>query len=57
MLCGYQRKLYLEERGTKYWDKVDRSLEVIRTRASGDAVKIAVYVMAPSHHHASFHHY
>ena len=41
---GKQRKLFLEESGSKYWDGVDRYLEVIRQRADGDPVKIATYV-------------
>ena len=41
---GKQRKLFLKESGSKYWDGVDRYLEVIRQRADGDAVKIATYV-------------
>lgn len=41
---GKQRKLYLEESSSKYWDRVDHYLEVIRQRADGDVVKIATYV-------------
>jgi hypothetical protein len=45
---GKQRKLYLEESSSKYWDRVDHYLEVIRQRADGDAVKIATYVTRSS---------
>lgn len=41
---GKQHKLFLKESGSKYWDGVDRYLEVIRQRSDGDAVKIATYI-------------
>lgn len=40
----YQRKVYLEEAGPKFWDQLDSTLAEIRAEAGGKAKKITKYV-------------
>jgi hypothetical protein len=40
-----QRKVYLKNPGSNFWDKLDSKLENIRNDADGDAKKLVRYVL------------